>query len=169
MDAIRGVLDALDADVDRTEARLTIPQAVRTTARLYGVRVHWRGLESLADIEPDKADQLAVCLSEAVTNACRHGGATQLWIDLSRTSAGHLVARVRDDGHCVSGGSLVEGHGLRHVRQRLEAMGGFLVLSASREGSVAWRCDVPLRSASEARPMPAEAPATTGTQTREDR
>jgi signal transduction histidine kinase len=169
MAAIRGVLDALDADVDRPEARLTIPQAVRITARLYGVRVHWRGLRSLEDIESDRADQLAVCLSEAVTNACRHGGATQVWIDLARTGAGHLLARVRDDGHGVPGGALVEGHGLRHVRQRLEAMGGFLALSTGREGGVTWRCDVPLRAASETPPIPAAAPATADPHAGEDR
>lgn len=168
MSAIRGVLDALDAAADSTEARLAVASTVRATARLYGVRLRWRGVGCLEALDPDKAEQLAVCLSEAVTNASRHGGATRAWIDLSRSRDGNLVVRVRDDGRGALGGTLVEGHGLRHVRRRLEAMGGHLTLSAGDGGAVTWRCEVPLGAAAQHPPGSARATTVADVRARED-
>ena len=145
MSAIRGVLDALDREADDSGVRVALPQAVRATGRLYGVRVRWRGLSALSGLDAQQADHLGLCLSEAVANAARHGGATRLWIELVRSGAGQLLVRVRDNGQGVAGGRLVEGHGLHHVRRRLEEMGGRMVVTVADSGSVTWQCILPVR------------------------
>lgn len=145
MSAIRGVLDVLDRESDGPGARVALRQTIGAAARLYGVRVRWRGLDALDRLDPHQADELGLCLGEAVANAARHGGATRLWIDLKSTASRQLVVRVRDDGKGVPARVLAEGHGLRHVRHRLEAMGGHLALTVADNGTVTWQCLLPER------------------------
>ena len=94
MGAIRDVLEALDNERDAPQARPDLAAAVGAAARLYGMRVTWRGLDALSSLPAEDADQLALCLCEAVGNAARHGGAGRLWIVANRTAAGMLVVRV---------------------------------------------------------------------------
>ncbi len=145
MAAIRGVLDALDREEDESEAGLALPQAVRASGRLYGVSVRWRGLGALEGLDAQQADHLGMCLSEAVANAARHGGATRVSIDAARTGGGDLLVNVRDNGKGAPGGRLVEGYGLRHARHRLEVVGGRLALTVAHSGSVTWQCMLPAR------------------------
>jgi signal transduction histidine kinase len=63
------------------------------------------------------------CVQEIITNAIRHAGANNLWIELSRTGNG-IAIRARDDGRGTK--ELRPGHGLTGMRERLEQVGGRL-------------------------------------------
>lgn len=72
---------------------------------------------------------------EALTNVARHGGATNVDLRLTWTTAA-LEMTVRDDGR----GFLVEeaagkGLGLATMRERLEALGGALTISSEATGT----------------------------------
>jgi two-component system sensor histidine kinase DesK len=71
---------------------------------------------------------LAYVIREAATNVLRHSGARRCRITLAREGA-EAALEVHDDGQ---GGSIVEGHGVTGMRQRLMAVRGDLEL---REGS----------------------------------
>jgi len=62
-------------------------------------------------------------VQEGLTNAVRHGRAERIEIRIARTGDTVTVS-VRDNGTGCS--TLKEGFGLRHMRERLEMLGGTL-------------------------------------------
>ena len=75
--------------------------------------------------EFEVAESLLRCVQEALTNTLRHSGATRSWIRMWREDSDvHL--EIRDDG--VNGGRVVEGNGLKGIRERLERLKGTLKL-----------------------------------------
>lgn len=72
----------------------------------------------------DEEDTLYRVVQESMTNAVRHGHATEIAIRVTRRDS-LLTIDVRDNG--LAGGEEVkEGFGLRHMRERLELLGGSL-------------------------------------------
>jgi signal transduction histidine kinase len=69
--------------------------------------------------------------SESVANAAKHARATSLLITAERRD-GDLIVRVDDDGH--GGAVVVDGGGLAGLRDRVEALGGALLVD-SRPGA----------------------------------
>ncbi|MCI9239658.1 sensor histidine kinase [Oscillibacter sp.] len=72
----------------------------------------------------DEEDTLYRVLQESMTNAVRHGRATEIHIHITRRD-NLLTIDVRDNG-CGCGAEAKEGFGLRHMRERLELLGGSL-------------------------------------------
>ena len=72
-------------------------------------------------------------VSEALTNAVKHAQATEVRISVRR-QPGRLVVEVADDG--VGGATLASGSGLRGLVDRIEGLGGrLLVLSPPARGT----------------------------------
>lgn len=72
---------------------------------------------------------LAFVLREAVTNTVRHAHAKHLWVSLERSGQGVRLS-VWDDGT----GQILEGNGVRGMRERVQALGGLLELDAKGKG-----------------------------------
>lgn len=83
-------------------------------------------------------------VAEALTNAVKHSKARELAVRLAR-SAGALRIEVRDDG---VGGAHVEGagSGLRGIADRLDVLGGRLVINSPPGGGTALLAEVPCES-----------------------
>lgn len=76
------------------------------------------------NLDTDEEDALYRVVQEGLTNAVRHGKADRIEIRITRI--GNVVSvSVRDNG--TGCGELEEGFGLRHMRERLEMLGGTLV------------------------------------------
>ena len=74
-------------------------------------------------LDQDEEDALYRVVQEGMTNAVRHGKADRIEIRITR--AGNTVSvSVRDNG--TGNKSSEEGFGLRHMRERLEMLGGAL-------------------------------------------
>jgi two-component system, NarL family, sensor histidine kinase DesK len=73
-------------------------------------------------LEPAHESILALALREAVTNIVRHADAHRCRLSLAQVN-GACRLEIQDDGR---GGRLVEGNGLRGMRERIEALGGTL-------------------------------------------
>jgi signal transduction histidine kinase len=69
----------------------------------------------------EQAEAVLRTVQEALTNAARHGGADNLWLDIRRDGE-QLRLELHDDGR--GGGELRFGNGLTGMRERLEAIGG---------------------------------------------
>jgi signal transduction histidine kinase len=109
----------------RLVEELGIAGAVRELARRSPVPVD---VTVGPSVEGDLASQAGlyfVC-SEALVNASKHAGATSISIRLER-SADLLVADIEDDG--VGGADAARGTGLTGLRDRIEALGGWLTVS----------------------------------------
>jgi signal transduction histidine kinase len=86
------------------------------------------------DLEPDatvtditKAEALLRCAQEGLTNALRHGGATEIRIALSRHEQ-ELVLCVEDNGVGYAASTPPAGNGLKGLRERLEEFQGVVSL-----------------------------------------
>ena len=118
-EAIRGYrAEGIAAEIAR--ARRTLDAA--------GVRLESQG-ESVR-LAPALESVLSLVLREAVTNILRHAGATSCRLELAADSGGTRLS-VHDNGR---GAIEKEGHGLRGMRQRVEALGGRLEID-SRQGT----------------------------------
>jgi signal transduction histidine kinase len=81
---------------------------------------------------PERVEAAAYFLvAEALTNVVKHAGATCAKVEITQ-DAGRARIEVRDDG--TGGAALAEGSSLRGLRDRLEALGGTLLLD-SRDGA----------------------------------
>ena len=86
-------------------------------------RVHLSFPGELRIDDADRAHALLRCAQEILTNAVRHAGARNLWLELVQGPDG-LELRARDDGR--GAGSVRPGNGLTGMRERLEQLGGRL-------------------------------------------
>jgi len=80
--------------------------------------------------DAELAHLLLRCCQEIVTNAAKHAGAENLWLDVLQED-GVVEVRARDDGR--GAGEIAAGHGLAGMRERLESAGGRLEV-ATRPG-----------------------------------
>ncbi len=118
---VRGVVSAL-----RSYDPIGLGQALR--ALVAGVPVPQINLviaEDLTIDDPVRAHTVLRCVQEIITNAVRHASAENLWIELSRTESG-IAIRAHDDGRGAK--EVRPGHGLTGMRERLEQVGGTLVI-----------------------------------------
>lgn len=120
---VSDIRDGERLDLDRTLSALAAGiERPRVWCKLHG---------ELALDDPARAHALMRCVQEIITNAVRHSGAENLWIDLVATSDG-VVLKARDDGRGAAGAR--EGHGLLGMRERLLALGGRLQWSGEAPG-----------------------------------
>jgi two-component system sensor histidine kinase DesK len=76
---------------------------------------------------PVQESVVALIMREAVTNVVRHAQARNCKVRLAANN-GDCVFEIQDDGR---GGSLLEGNGLRGMRERVEALGGTITRDMS--------------------------------------
>ena len=88
----------------------------------------------------DRETALALSLREAATNIRRHASARGVTIRVRKENAA-VVVEVADDGR---GGRIVPGNGLNGMRERLDTVGGSLMLEANKDGGTLLRAWVPI-------------------------
>ena len=74
-------------------------------------------------LSPDEEDTVYRTIQESLTNAIRHGKATEVWIQLSCEQR-RLYITVQDNG--IGCAKVTPGFGLRHMRERLHLLNGTL-------------------------------------------
>jgi signal transduction histidine kinase len=120
---IRAVVSALRQDdaIDLRRALMALDPAVASIAVEF-------------DLQPDaivtdiaKAEALLRCAQEGLTNALRHGGATEIRIALARQEQ-DLVLSLEDNGVGYGSSVPAEGNGLKGLRERLEEFQGVVSL-----------------------------------------
>lgn len=101
--------------------------------------VHIEVAPGLRVADPRCSHALLRCAQEFVTNSIRHAGARNVWIAL-RAGGAELELTARDDG--AGARALRPGGGLSGLRDRIEELGGSLVVDAGGAG-FALRATVP--------------------------
>jgi signal transduction histidine kinase len=88
-----------------------------------------------ADLPPHSREHVTRIAREAIANAARHGEARNVIVSL-RTEASGVALRVVDDGRGIGadGEAVLEGFGLRSMRERAAALGGHLSVRPARRG-----------------------------------
>ncbi len=114
---VRGVVSELAED-----GRLDLGASLRRLAEgIPRPRVHVGVAEGLAVDDPMDGEVVLRCAQEIVTNAVRHAGAENLWLEVERGGGGIRI-EARDDGRGAS--DVRSGHGLSGMRERFERRGG---------------------------------------------
>jgi two-component system sensor histidine kinase DesK len=78
-------------------------------------------------LTPAQESVVALIMREAVTNVVRHAQAKNCRLRLAANN-GDCIFEIQDDGR---GGSLLEGNGVRGMRERVEALGGTITRDMS--------------------------------------
>lgn len=117
---------------------------VDLVARQYGLQIGVHTEGDFSGLPPETATHLYRVLQEALTNAVKHAGASEVAVRASRTAHGvHLT--VDDDGRGLARATpdardAMPGLGLTSMRERAALMGGTFVIGTSPLGGV--RVDV---------------------------
>lgn len=113
----------------REGGAIDLGAALRPLAEnLPALAIHMDIQQPLTVEDPERAHVLLRCAQEAITNAVRHSGARNLWLEAARRD-GQVTLRVRDDG--VGSAALVAGNGLSGMRERLQQHGGSLAVETA--------------------------------------
>jgi signal transduction histidine kinase len=97
-----------------------------------GLQVRLDLPDELGALDAARADVLLRCVQELITNSLRHAAAQRLVIRVEQAADGAIVLSAQDDGRGSDG---AEGQGLAGMRERFEALGGWLsVFSRRGEG-----------------------------------
>ena len=108
-------------------------------------RVHVICRDDLAIDDPRLANTVLRCVQEIVTNAARHANADNVWIEVTSSEDGCAV-RAHDDGCGVD--DLIEGNGLRGMRERLAELGGELRIESRAGAGTVLDARIPARQPS---------------------
>jgi signal transduction histidine kinase len=133
--------DVRELSVSMKHGRATdIAEGLARLAEIVPVpAVHVEVPAGLRIADPRSSHALLRCAQEFVTNSIRHADARNIWIALRPGAAG-LELTARDDG--AGARELRPGAGLSGMRERLEELGGSLVIDAGGAG-FALRATVP--------------------------
>jgi two-component system, NarL family, sensor histidine kinase UhpB len=138
-ESLRGVLNRMQRQVRRMIGRLHLESGEAfdlsaVTADLVGfwrercpeITWHVASWDHWPELPPAQAVPLHRILQEAVSNAVRHSGARNIYIDCTRETAA-IVVRVRDDGIGIAE-QTGTGFGISGMRERIEVLGGTLAI-----------------------------------------
>ena len=123
----------------------SLAQLADNARRLYGIACEVTLPETLRDrLSPMHANELYRIAQEAVTNAVRHGRATQATIE-GRILGGRFLLTVTDDGAgFVTPAPESPSMGLRIMQYRARTLGGSLTVTRRRDGGTSVVCACPL-------------------------
>jgi len=128
----------------RESGAIDLAAALRPlTERVPSLDIHLRIDDPFSVEDPERAHVLLRCTQEIITNAVRHAGAHNLWINVERDAA-QVVISAHDDGIGGDFEEIMPGNGLRGMRERLAQYGGVLDVSARSGEGFRLRASLPL-------------------------
>lgn len=124
----------LDAALSALAGRLPIPAEISVAADLTGDRRPPAAIESAAYF----------VVSEALTNAAKHSGASKITVRISRLGADRMVVEVIDDGR--GGARFSAGGGLAGLAGRVQGIDGTFTVDSPPGGPTMIRAELPCES-----------------------
>jgi signal transduction histidine kinase len=116
--------------------------ALESAASRSAVPVEIRA-DGVGRYAPDVEAAVYFCCLEALQNAAKHSGASQVVVDLRETAA-RLDFCVSDDGRGFDEAPGDRGAGLRNMRDRVDSVGGHIALERSPAGGARISGSVPV-------------------------
>lgn len=129
---VREAIDQLSTDVKNLPLIPVLSGYVSDFSRKTGIKVQTNIPKVLPELSPVAELQMLRIVQEALTNVRRHANATEVKINLEKTSTGVLVAIV--DNGCGFNLERYQqmprtGRGLEMIRERAEELDGKLIIS----------------------------------------
>lgn len=130
----------------RGDDSFDLGRAIRTLTRdIPKPRIHLDVPDDLGIYDPVRAETILRCVQEIITNAVRHSGAQNLWIESVKTADG-VEVRARDDGKGAK--QPKPGNGLTGMRERIEQVGGNLEFESAPSAGFRIRATIPAAQSS---------------------
>ncbi|MDQ6645619.1 MAG: sensor histidine kinase [Pseudomonadota bacterium] len=127
----------------RQDDAIDLTQALRGLADgVPGLHVHVIMPPRFSVEDPLRAQVLLRCAQEIITNAARHAGARNLWLNFAYAGESLVGLHARDDGQGVD--KLEPGNGLSGMSERLAEFGGSLTLDTGLSRGFALTIRLPL-------------------------
>lgn len=143
-DELLGDIRAVVGELRRHDG-IDLGDALETLSRYVDMpRVHVVVAPDAKVGDLPSAEALLRCAQEALTNAVRHSGASDVWLRLER-DGGRVRLNVSDNGRGEL--PLRFGNGLTGMRERLVALGGGLEVSGNPGGGLHLEARLPLADA----------------------
>lgn len=105
---------------------------VRQVASRSGMTVHLSLNETPQRLRVEVETEMLRIAQEAVTNARRHSGASNLWVTIA-VDPPHGTLTVTDDGHGL-GAARPDSYGMKIMRERADRIGADLTIASRPEG-----------------------------------
>jgi signal transduction histidine kinase len=138
---VREVVNSL-----RGDDSFDLGRAIRTlTKDIPMPQIHLDVPDDLGIYDPVRAETILRCVQEIITNAVRHSGARNLWIESVKTAEG-VEVRARDDGKGAR--QPKPGNGLTGMRERIERVGGNLEIESAPSTGFRIRATIPAAQSS---------------------
>ena len=130
----------------REASQPDVAQSIRAIAAEHeGLAIHLDLPDTLSVDDRSRAEALLRCVQEIVTNTVRHAQARNLWIEI-RLEPGGIAVEARDDGRGAP--AYRPGQGLTGMGERLQELGGSLVVASHPGRGFEVRALLPLAEAS---------------------
>ena len=129
-----GLADELLTDIRNVVSALRQDDGTDLQTALTALDPHLPTITVRFDLDPSarvsdirKAEALVRCAQEGLTNALRHGSATEITVMLARSEQS-LTLSVEDNGTSPASGMTPAGNGLRGLQERLDEFRGAISL-----------------------------------------
>ena len=127
-DVRRSVRKLRPDDLEQLSPQQAMGQMVESFAAASGMEIVFRQMEWPQNLREDEAEVIYRVVQEGITNANRHGHASQVTIDLYEKE-GQLHIILKDNG--IGCQAITAGFGLRHMKERLVLLKGSLKCTGS--------------------------------------
>ena len=124
-DVRRSVKKLRPDELEQMPLRQAIGQMIAEFSASTGMHVQFDVLQWPAHLRPDQEEVLYRVVQEGMTNAQRHGHATELTITIG-VKRGTIFLLLADNGSGADLEKLEKGFGLRHMQERLSLLHGKL-------------------------------------------
>ena len=122
-DTRRAVRLLREPETEQISTSLKLTRLANTFAKATGVSVRIELTNTPVELPTDVAVVLYRTLQEGLTNALRHGKASQVLVHLQE-AGNMIILNIVDNGYGVGAINPPEGVGLAGIRERVESMGG---------------------------------------------
>ena len=146
IEGIREIIWSIDPQQDRLDR---LAARLRSTAAEMLEAAEMRAVFQFPEappglpVSPRLRRNLSLILREAVHNAVRHSEARTVWVTFAHVGEA-LELEVADDGRGFERDSATQGHGLRNIRERAEAVDGVATLESRTSGGARVHVRLPL-------------------------
>ncbi|MDO4266061.1 MAG: sensor histidine kinase [Eubacteriales bacterium] len=109
--------------LERLNLEAAIRQLVEDTVKVTGAKVQFSCSAGVLKFDEDEESAIYRVIQESITNAIRHGHASEIDVSISRID-NELHLKVSDNGCGCSDIKLKEGFGTRHIQERIRMLNG---------------------------------------------
>lgn len=119
---VRRSMNELRPDaLERFSLQYAIQKMITDMTALSNQKVYFTS--EVKNLKFDEDEEMAIyrVIQESITNAIRHGEADTIWISIKKDMA-DIILMIKDNGKGCT--NIVNGFGTRHIKERIEMLGG---------------------------------------------